>query len=180
MCWEKWMDGRWVGYYWDGWTQFLWTLSTHTEGLFSPLPGYCINCFVWVTAELWMNTISSRSCHSRPGLSRSRCEAFWCFGVSALIRYHLQIAAMFVLQRRGIATMVGDQKGKAFQRHWSKTCQSFKTKYLIITTDACMKKMSLQNWCLRVCDVWTQKKKEKRRRIAVAALRDCLRSWLGW
>lgn len=34
-------------------------------------------------------------------------KAFRCFGVSALTRYHLQIAAVFELQRRGISFYPG-------------------------------------------------------------------------
>lgn len=45
---------------------------------------------------------------------------------------------------------------KAFQRHWSKTCQSFKTKYSIITGDALvndMERRTLQNLCIQVFNV---------------------------
>lgn len=73
-----------------------------------------------------MNTISSRSCHSRPGLSGSRCEAFLCFGVSALICYHLQITPYLCRYH--------DLKGIL-----SETLEhdmSSKTKNLITTSDA--------------------------------------------
>lgn len=63
------MNGRTLGWYYRGGrAQFIWALSTHAVDLLFSLAGYCSDCFVWVTTELWIDHVTIGQAYPAPGV----------------------------------------------------------------------------------------------------------------